>query len=412
MSNFTNTTRKRVVNSFVEVTKDIIKNPYYSFSNLKETICDYYNINTEKTTLDDYTGLNYDDIGPSSPIRLNIIKDFFLYSLEKINLTLEYEDNGLEGNEITGDAIILPDTITPYVGDYFKILHLDKQFLFVVTEVQTDTLNDGANAWKISYKLDRFLDKDEINNLDYCTLDIYNYIITNQGTKFKTLIKHSAYTLLESLDNINVALKTFYKELFYSEKVQTFIFEYEDIQCTYFYDAYLIEFLRKNELLKDDGNKFLMIDHKLPLPKTFSLDYSELFFRAFETGDKDDILKSKYQFIGKYIDNPISIFSNSPHRYFRTDYRICIGVPSEIFPIINAIPDELIIKIQQNKLYDLSDTKAKYNLIIKYFNEEDINIDDISIIEKIKFNDNEIELFYLIPLLIFVIDFYIKKLLV
>ena len=84
MGNFTNTTHKKVINGFVDATKEMLKNPYYAFSNLKATIVNYYNLSTEKSTLDKNLKTNYDTLGINSPLRFNLIKDLFLYGIEKI----------------------------------------------------------------------------------------------------------------------------------------------------------------------------------------------------------------------------------------------------------------------------------------------------------------------------------------
>ena len=44
-------------------------------------------------------------------------------------------DFGLESSEVTGEAVILPNTIIPYVGDYFRLYQIDKPYLFSVTKV-------------------------------------------------------------------------------------------------------------------------------------------------------------------------------------------------------------------------------------------------------------------------------------
>ena len=54
----------------------------------------------------------------------------FIYGAEKIQLSLENGDFGLESGEIAGESIILPNTITPYTGDYFEIPHIKSKLLF------------------------------------------------------------------------------------------------------------------------------------------------------------------------------------------------------------------------------------------------------------------------------------------
>lgn len=412
MGNFTNTTHKEVINSFVEASKDLLKNPYYAFSSLKATIVDYYNLDKNKSTLDVNLKTAYDNIGKNSPLRYNLVKDFFLYGLEKITYNLENTENGLEGSDIDGDAIILPNTLDPMVGDYFKIIYLNKQYLFSVNNAQPDTLENGANVWKISYKLERLLNKEEQNNIDICTVNKMVFIVNNAGTQFNTIIKESSYSLLEQLDTVDVSLKLYFKELFYSSGVQSFVFKYDDVQDSYMYDDFLIEFIIRNRLLYNDGNKYTHINHKLQLPKTFSVDYGESIYRVLETKSIEDIEVCKHNAVGQFIDDTISIFSMMSSNYFSLDYNtdIYLGSP-DIKAILTVLPDEVIHAISDTLLFEKGTINEKYNIIIKYFNDQDILPDDIEVLENIRYKENGYSLYFLIPMLIFCIEKYIKKLL-
>ena len=154
---FINTTHKDILNLYTDVKKDVIKNPFYVFNDQRATIVDYFQINNNKSTLDEALKINYSDLGDNSPFRFNLIHDFYLYGIEKIAISLDNGEYGLESTEISGEAFILPNTIQPYVGDYFKINYLkntNNSFLFKITEVQIDTLNNYSNIWKIYYVLE------------------------------------------------------------------------------------------------------------------------------------------------------------------------------------------------------------------------------------------------------------------
>ena len=93
---FVNTEQKVTFDTLSENVKELMKNPYYQFSDKKGSVCQYYNINDKKTTLDEATRANYSELGPNSPIRYNKIKDAIIYGITKMDIALDITDFGLE----------------------------------------------------------------------------------------------------------------------------------------------------------------------------------------------------------------------------------------------------------------------------------------------------------------------------
>ena len=408
MGNFVNTTYKDTVNSITNITKDILKNPYYIYNNLKAFEVEYYHINKEKSTMDESARIPYAYSGEDCPFRFNLIHGMYLYGDNKIQLSLENGEQGLESGDITGEAIILPNTITPYVGDYFEIVHTGDTWLFRVNDVQKDTLDDGANIWKIGYKLEHTDNSSLMQLVD--DGDEYTMIVQNVGTNYNPIIKSDKYRLLEVVDTVCVELKRYYRELFYSQKVQTFIFV--GVYGDYFYDPYMVEFLIRNKILANSGQKdYVYIDHKLPIPATFSLDYNKTFFRSFEQYDKEHLMRSNRESTAEYINNPVSIFNSRPEEYFEMNYKVYRRVENTPNPvahnIIECFPTRVVDAIMENSLLeDIND--SVYNIFVKYFNDIDYCEHDFDIIENVDYNDSK-SMFYLIPLLIFCLESYIKK---
>lgn len=467
---FTNNTHKSMVTAFTNAQKDLLKNPYYYFNNSKATIVDYFNINVEQSTLDDSSKIAYDYIGSNCPLKFNHIHEFFLYGIDKIQLSLDNSENGLESGDINGEALILPNTIKPYAGDYFIIDHMISKFLFQIISVDRDTLEDGANFWKVSYRLERVLDQEQNNNLLECLADEFEFDVTTVGTGFKSIVRKSDAEVIKIIEETIVTLKTYYKSLFYSDKVQTFIYPYDTVQYAYIYDSFLIEFILRNELMRSDSSDYIYIEHKLPLPASFSVDYAQTLYRALETKDLENLESYKVIGIGKYIDNKLSIFSTRPYRYFYIDYNaydqiyhtlnnrmeekkeeiktthritytrpvnttkttthgdvICDMRRAGVYPdsvkveddeIPNAISTDLpplvtlssvvINAIKNNELYDVG-VMQKFNVLIKYFNNKDIDVDTITTIENIVYSSYDNDLYFLIPMIIFCLKKYIEK---
>lgn len=395
MGQFTNTIRKQTINSLVEGLQDRLNNPYYLFTDKKPCLVTYYNQNITKSTLDEDSKLAYSMIGKNSPIRLNKITDFYIYGLERMQVQLDNGDFGLESEAIEGDdGIILPNTITPIANDFFCIEYLKNKLLFKVTSVTQDTLENGANFYRISYKLDQL----SANVLDDQVVEEFNMIVDNVGTQFNTIIKSTEYDFISYLENITSRLKKYYKNLFYSDRVQTFILSMDNHN---FYDPYMIEFLIRNNILSGD-DEYLYITHQNNISTTFALDYDMTFFRAVELGE----FKTKYRFksTASLVQNSLSLLTSRIEDYYQIEYR-----PTNNYFLSNIynIEPDIVERILNNNMYTFS---SYMNIIIKYFNKQDINKNDISTIEDIDYSINK-ELFYFIPILIYIFESKVKQIL-
>ncbi|MGL5330907.1 MAG: hypothetical protein ACRDD7_16710 [Peptostreptococcaceae bacterium] len=393
---FINTSYKKTIDSLVDGFKERIKNPYYIHTDKKGYSTTYYNQNIHSSTLDEGTKDHYSALGNDSPMRYNKINGLFLYGLEKITVQLENGDWGLEADSITGESIILPNTIIPIANDYFTIDHIEKKLLFKVINVTTDTIENGSNFYKIEYKLDQL----ENTSIEKQIVDEFNMIINNVGTNFNPVIRKNDYEFIETVDVILERLKTYYRQIFYSERVQAFIFEHE---YENFYDPYMTEFLKRNNILK--GSDYLYIQHQTVLNRTFAIDYDKTFFRYIELRNKNIVPKIHSQ--GKFIEEAYSIFNTRLEDYYKIEYILPLIDPNRY--LLNNFDENLLERIKYNTKYTEHSDLYK-NIIIKFMNDENICDDDIDALEFLDYKQN-IELFYNIPIIIFAIETLVKKLL-
>ena len=401
---FINTTRNDTINKLVFGLQEIIQNPYYKWINATPTLVDYYNINIEMSTLDEGSKLAYDKTGDDSPIVHNLIRDMYLYGLERIQIQMENGEYGAESSSIEGEAVILPGTITPYVGDMFHIKYLKEKMLFIVNDVTIDTLETGANFYKIRYELDSTEDIEEKLTIK----NRYNMIIDNVGTKFNPIIRSEKYDLIKNLDDLLLTLKKYYKALFYSSRVQTLIFKFKE---EYFYDPYMIEFITRHDILGGD-DEFIYLSHLIPMPETFAIDYSKTFFYFLESGKVENLRRYKNEAIGRYIDSKTCIFATRPENYFMIDFHYNVA-EGRLYSIIPCFPQELLKNIETASLFDIDDPLSIYNPVLKFIfkNGMVITQEEIDNLERIDYNNN-IDLFYGIPALIYCIEAYVKDLMI
>lgn len=408
-----NTSHFNMTQSVIDLQADLLKNPFYLFNDKKGIPVDYYNINKNRTTLDDTLKIAYSNHGEESPLRFNLIHDLYLYGIDRAALSLENGDFGIESSEISGDAVILPDTITPYPGDLFAINMVKQRYIFKVNAVSTDTFDNGANYWKIEYSLYRNGDK-EFDNL---IVDEFNFVSGNVGTEFSPVLASRKFDVCKNLDDVAVNMKRLFKGLYFNNKVQTYTFVYlyhvcrTNMNSDYFYDPYMIEFCIRNKILDNSGEKYEFLDHKTTLRPEFNIKYSRSIWKVIETREKDELTACKHSSSASYIDDPGTIFGTRYEDYFELTYNDPDPVAEMFAPAIDIIDPQVIGHILEDQLFDYDSKYGKYNVLIKYFNYHDeITTQDIIPLERIFETENNMENYFLIPMVIYVLEFYIKNL--
>lgn len=377
--------------------KNLLNNPYYLFNNTSQSVCNYYNINTTMTTLDESTRGNYGEISSDSPIRFNKISNFCIYGINKIEPSLENGEYGLESSDITGDAIILPNTIIPYPGDFFSLNQIDKPYLFKVTAVNPNTLDTGATMYRINYTLSS---SDGVENIEAQVVKKYNFYIENYGSNFGCLIEEAVASEIAELERYTVVLKDYYLQLFYDYKIQSFSYLRDGMVRVY--DPYLVEFIIRNKIMTG-STRYIHVDQQIFLPATFGVDYDRTIFSALE--DRDPY-KHYCKFTGNLLlcTQKLSLLYAYPQDYYIMDYSHL----NSKFHIIDIFDDPSFMdRVRSNELT----TNVLKNIVINYLNG--VNTIDETILSQLKHVDymQTPELFYLIPLVIYCIEQVIMNML-
>lgn len=407
-----NVSHSKMTQSVIDLQADLLKNPFYLFNDRKGTPVDYYNIDNYQTTLDNGLKITYDNYEDESSLRFSLIHDFYIYGVERVALSLENGEFGVSSSEITGEAVILPDTITPYPGDRFVVNMVEQKFLFIVTSVNLDTFDNKSNYWKIEYILDHISKTPS----DALVVKEYNFVSGNIGTQFSPVLLTSKWNICKILDDTAVALKKLFKGLYFNEKVQTYTFVYlyrvcqNSMNSDFFYDPYMIEFCIKHKILANMGEKYDFIDHKTNLRPEFGIKYTRSIWKVIERRDKKELPACKHSSAALYIEDPGTIFGSRYEDYFELTYSDPDPVAELFAPSIDIIDQQVIGHILENQLFDPDSKFGKYNLLVKYFNfHNDITIEDIIPLERIMETENNMENYFLLPMIIYVIEFYIKN---
>lgn len=403
MGSFINTNYSKTVDNLVKGSQERLNNPYYLFSSKKPTNVTYWNINIKKTTLDAGTRQSYDHIGENSSLRFNKINQFQLYGINRIEIDMNNGEYGIE-SPVEGEALILPNTIIPSVDDMFMIDYLtDKPIIFRVSKVSIDTLETGFNFYRIQYYMDR-TDETALTYLNTKQLvNEYNYKPGNVGSNFVALIYKSDSNLIELIEKEINVLKKYFQNLFFKNNIQTFVYEYEFMQI---YDPYLIEFLIRNEIYSDEDN-YMYISQAVHTSETFSIEYDNTIFKYIEDNNPKLKTNSCYTVL---VHDPNSLLIDRLEDY----YELSIDLKNKNFhDPINWLNMDLFDRITENNPYDIDDQSEPLyrNLIINSINNTNYKISEqeLDYLKDIRFHFCK-DLFYEIPILIFILKNYINKL--
>lgn len=251
----------------------------------------------------------------SSTITTNIDK------YRKINnLEVKLEDNiniSNEGDDIAKSYVrngvmkILPNTITPYAGDFFAFNYMGRPTLFQVNTVNKEA-QELNSSWIVEFEIavnGENFDYDSWNLKSRVQEEVY-FVAAHIGTNYKTIVTKSEQFDLETLKSFYNYLGRIYNSYFFNktlnvyllknvyfhdpEETQTLIKQVNSNNNIYhdmtYYDNFLNYFMRKDGV-------FSIIDDKIITPSTIAgfqeLDYLSSIFSAISNKDKD-MLRYKF----------------------------------------------------------------------------------------------------------------------
>ena len=377
-------------------------NSQYSFYNGPYT----YFMDFDRTYLRSNDGMYIDAKDGLYPYIAFDIRDLTEYQVHTTGMVFDKDQKAYIVYSDGNSAKIITDRGTSQLSSNVIAVTSEGQ----TTSATIDTLENGGNYYRIDYKLE-YLSDDRLIPL---VVNEFNFVSGNIGTNYSPVLSTTGYNLAKILDDTAVLLKQYFRGLFYNNKVQTFTFVYlyevcvNGLNSSYFYDPYLIEFIIKNKILANTGDKYEYIDHKTFPKADFPIKYSKSIWRAIETKDKDHINSCIVSSPGIYIDDPATIFSTRYENYFEMTYENPDPVADRWSSRLSIIPSQVIGHINEGQLF-FNSPLSKYNLLIKYFNDMEINAHDMDPLQRIDSYSNDKDTYYLIPIIIFILEYNIKK---
>lgn len=178
----------------------------------------YYRRNT--SSKNDYVAntASFNSIDPNLNL-FHKIKNFILLFND---LSGSIEGENLLSIEQEGECVVLPDTIQPGVGDYFVAKIITRFNLYKVTDIETSSF-EGDSGYTIKFNLV----KDNVDplNLESITDNIettFEFQYEHVGTKFRSIFREDEFKIIERMKDFYFQLAETYNSYFYDKKTSTY----------------------------------------------------------------------------------------------------------------------------------------------------------------------------------------------
>ena len=270
----------------------------------------YYSINQQLSRADTGTGSVNEQIGKSSPIRYNEIKEFPIYNLSDMKPDIQNDETeGLDINMDLSGIVILPNTITPCPDDflYVKLAGMKYGVLLRVTEFEFNSIQSN-DYYTINCEL-RATDTKSGYSETYLLLqkqvvEKYTCIFENIGTEDKCLIQDTELAKANSTLELMNLLKDSFYDTYYDRDIGTFVYRdfTSQVDPIYYYDLYLINFIKDSNIFNDVSGERCVT---LSLDDVPPINFGNLYRRSlwYAILHQDTSYLSRYSY---YTDGSIS----------------------------------------------------------------------------------------------------------
>lgn len=375
------------INNNITRFEDRLNSQYSRVLESKPMYSTYYHISNNETSVD----IGFKDteriLGKNSSVRFHEIKNFPIYGITEMQLSLDSEDEGLNTN-YDGDGIILQNTIKPLPGDVFLLTHMTTKAIFMVTTVEYDTIKSN-NYYKIGYTILSIEDTEYLLDIERQTVERYTCNIKNIGTDEKAIIRDDIYEIINEMVALREDIIAKYKMLFYNRKFNSFMMPIDNV---WVYDRCLNNFIQTNQIMNSKEDYETIHLSNEDNDNTFLFEYELSFFRAVEKNNKVAV-KPEYKYMLYKSVDPTSIFG-----YYREPVRtIRLSGGTETY-----IRESIITGIQTGILTE----EPLYDIIIKYFNKSITSPFELRL-EEIKnypFVTPTMEAFIYVPIVLFILE--------
>lgn len=388
---------KKMVQDNIFQYEEKLKSPMSRFLDTTPTFVTYYHINPDETTVDGGFKDISSIIGFRSSIKYKKIQNFPLYGIEQVIPQIQEMDQGLD-TDFNSEAIVLPGTIKPLENDFFMIPYLHDVYLFRVTEITYDNVMPD-NFYKLDYKLE-YIDQEKVDALEKQANETYTCILDNIGTENKCIIETDTIEKIEKIEKMYDDIATTYLSLFYDDRHNCLLGDLGKGQRLY--DPFQTEFVNKHNLFNKKNNlKTLLFTNQVDDNKK-RIKYEKSVYRFMERRDYTKISNFKYVYFQGSTYHETSFY-----RWADTTVQILDLYPDDENISAEIFSDEFVTSVKTNGF-----TKSRYaELMQRFLRDKDMSINDIptDLNEELLLYDNNLEIFFIVPLIMYIIQTVVNK---
>jgi hypothetical protein len=380
---------------------------YSVFLKSAPTFITYYSKNAFLSTYDKAFQTAFQTIGAESPIKFDKIKNLPIYSVQNSSFGTEITDFGISG-DVKSNAIIIPNTVIPMVDDCFIVPYNNVLKLFQVTDVEVDNYNDNK-YYKITFGLSSYNISDIDAQVDKTLFTDYKLLGNETITPFTEVDNYTAYSNLQLLAD---SLIMNYNDKYYDENL-TYYVDKQTVNLTDYFilDHNLNNFIAENKInvMNFVYRSYNYINRDL-LENVDRVKYKKTIFMHMKDSAVDLTTNVIYK---NNLVNPYSKTLYSAAWMYKTPYNTITEEDSTFTPgitdvLVTPLPSNVYDAITAN---DPTGLNPYETILVKFFNKTyETSPGSISdLVNDANYLDDYDDNYYVIPLCLYVIKFYINK---
>lgn len=296
MAKIVNIEKSKYLNENIKIYESNKVGQYSKFLDKNPIFVTWLHINSAETRSDIGTGGVNADVGINSPIRFNQINNLPTYNIPDLKPDIDYSENGYDIELDISDAVLLPNTIVPSVGDYLIIT------LPTTTEialrVNTFNYNTIQSNDFYTYSADlKYTGKNLIDKFKNQIVQEYETIFENIGTDDKCFILTKDVNVIQSIGKLFLTLRDLYYNNFFDKDTGTFVCKNNDIchDGSWFYDKYVEKFIMNTKIYYTENEATSIVLSCADLESSEAQQiYTQSLFYAVENRNKDYLASYPY----------------------------------------------------------------------------------------------------------------------
>lgn len=290
---------KKTLSSYLSATTS---SQYLKYFEGSPTYITYYQLDVNDSTHDIGLEAVNSFIGANSPKKYKKIYEVQVWGVDTLDVSNDISERGLLSS-INGELLFLPDSIKPFVGDYFSFEYEGlESHLFRINDVQFDKATP-TKFYRCGYELaneNSEIVSQNVNGEYYIQYDSASG--SNTGTL--TLVSSEDAATAQQIKDLTDSLIDKYIKLFYNEDLDTFLYESRDGYS--YWSPYLQHFLHDTKTLSKSSRDllteiYIMDINEVDNPDVYSENmYRNSIFRAVEVQDNSLSFNDNFIDVSEY----------------------------------------------------------------------------------------------------------------